>query len=119
MGRAARSAPPRAAATRIDAPSDLYEDQLVTLPLLILQHAAPHSPKAPYRVNALAGDIPVQLVFFNARGAWLEGQLPTRADRVVSGKLARFNGNWQMTLPISWFRPKRSTASPAPSRSTR
>ena len=85
--------------TRIDAPSDLYEDQLVTLPLLILQHAAPRNPKAPYRVNALAGDIPVQLVFFNARGAWLEGQLPPRADRVVSGKLARFNGNWQMTHP--------------------
>ena len=85
--------------TRLSEPSSLYEDQLVTLPLFILQHFIPRSPKAPYRVNGMAGDIPVSLVFFNAKGSWLQGQLPVREVRLVSGKLARFNNNWQITHP--------------------
>ncbi len=85
--------------TKIKEPTALYEDQLVTLPLFVLQHFVPRSPKAPYRVNCMAGETPVSLVFFNAKGSWLQGQLPVREERVVSGKLARFNNNWQITHP--------------------
>ena len=85
--------------TRIAEPTPLYEDQLVTIPLFVLQHFIPRSPKAPYRVNCMAGDTPVSLVFFNAKGSWLQGQLPVREERLVSGKLARFNNNWQITHP--------------------
>ncbi|MGB1157640.1 MAG: ATP-dependent DNA helicase RecG, partial [Alphaproteobacteria bacterium] len=66
---------------------------------LVLQHFIPRSPKAPYRVNCMAGDVPVSLVFFNAKGSWLQGQLPIREERLISGKLARFNNNWQITHP--------------------
>ena len=85
--------------TRLSEPSSLCEDQLVTLPLFVLQHFIPRSPKAPYRVTCMAGDIPVSLVFFTAKGAWLQGRLPVREVRLVSVKLARFNNNWQITHP--------------------
>ncbi|MGB1147349.1 MAG: ATP-dependent DNA helicase RecG, partial [Alphaproteobacteria bacterium] len=99
--------------TRITEPTDLYEDQLVTLPLFVLQHFVPRSPKAPYRVNCMAGETPVQLVFFNAKGPWLQGQLPQREDRIISGKLARFNGNWQITHPDYMVPPEEEETIPA------
>ena len=99
--------------SRITEPSALYEDQLVTLPLFVLQHVVPRSPKAPYRVNCMAGNTAVQLVFFNAKGPWLQGQLPVREDRLVSGKLARFNGAWQITHPDYMVPPEEEATIPA------
>ncbi|MGB5869312.1 MAG: ATP-dependent DNA helicase RecG, partial [Albidovulum sp.] len=44
-------------------------------------------------------EIEFQLVFFHARGDWLEKQLPTGQRRLISGKLEIFDGIAQMVHP--------------------
>lgn len=77
----------------------LEPGQTATLELRIGSHQKPGRKGLPYRIPCLHKDGGVTLVFFNARGAWLEGQFPEGSTRLVSGKVVAYQGAWQMVHP--------------------
>ncbi|PCD76754.1 ATP-dependent DNA helicase RecG [Pseudothioclava arenosa] len=54
---------------------------------------------APARVLVEDARVEIQLVFFHAKGDWLERQLPIGQRRVISGKLEYFDGQAQIVHP--------------------
>ena len=83
------------------------EGERVTLLVQVQQH----QPGPPSRWSARAGAGPpykvrcrtesgfLNLVFFRARVAYLRCALPEGAERIVSGRLARFGAEWQIVHP--------------------
>ncbi len=62
-------------------------------------YQAPHSDKAPHRIQLFDGTGFLTLAFFRADGRWLQGQFPIGSTRIVSGRVEDFNGERQMTHP--------------------
>lgn len=62
-------------------------------------YQAPHSDKAPHRIQLFDGTGFLTLAFFRADGRWLQGQFPIGSIRIVSGRVEDFNGERQMTHP--------------------
>jgi len=62
-------------------------------------YQAPHSDKAPHRIQLFDGTGFLTLAFFRADGRWLQGQFPVGSTRIVSGRVEDFNGERQMTHP--------------------
>ena len=72
----------------------------VTLAVQIGAHSAPpKKSRAPYKVAAFAGDIPLDLIFFHARGRYVAEQFPTDSSRLIHGRLASYRDRWQMAHP--------------------
>ncbi len=72
----------------------------VTLILDIREHRRGGGRRSPYRILARDGqDVPVTLVFFHARPAYLQQRFPEGAKLAVSGRLERFGEDWQITHP--------------------
>ncbi|MTJ80565.1 MAG: ATP-dependent DNA helicase RecG [Telmatospirillum sp.] len=73
--------------------------RVVTLKVHVDRHMAPGGARRPYRVVCTDGTGILTLVFFHAKGDWLEKTLPAGSERVVSGVAERFNDDLQMTHP--------------------
>ncbi len=71
----------------------------VTVAVTIHDHIPPKQRGRPYRVNVADEETSFQLVFFHARGDYLQKQLPTGQKRIVSGKLEIFDAVAQMVHP--------------------
>ncbi|MFN3275282.1 MAG: ATP-dependent DNA helicase RecG [Paracoccus sp. (in: a-proteobacteria)] len=85
---------------RITRIADARPPETVTLTVTVTRHHAPATRTRPWRVHctdAAGGDL--TLVFFRARGDWIESQLPIGARRVLSGKVELFDGLAQMVHP--------------------
>ncbi|MFS4439269.1 ATP-dependent DNA helicase RecG [Paracoccaceae bacterium GXU_MW_L88] len=67
--------------------------------VIVLAHQKPASRSRPWRVDCAVGPDRLQIVFFHARGDWVERQLPVGAERIVSGKLEWFEGRPQIAHP--------------------
>ncbi|SIS89697.1 ATP-dependent DNA helicase RecG [Phaeovulum vinaykumarii] len=72
---------------------------VVTLAVEVLEHLPARRRGAPARVRVHDGQVEITLVFFHARPAWLEAQLPLGERRVISGKLEVFEGRAQIAHP--------------------
>ncbi len=72
---------------------------VVTVEVEIGPHRKPASRGRPYRVHVTDAETSFELVFFHARGDYLERILPTGSRRVVSGKVELFDGLAQMVHP--------------------
>jgi len=72
---------------------------VVTVEVVVGQHRAPHSRGGAYRVVVEDSETTFQLVFFHARGEYLQKLLPTGQRRVVSGRVEIFDGVAQMVHP--------------------
>lgn len=79
---------------------------VVTVEVTIGQHFPPRSKGRPYRVQARDELSEFQLVFFHARGDYLQKLLPTGARRLVSGRVELFDGIAQMAHPDHILRPE-------------
>lgn len=81
--------------------SEAYLGDIVTLKLHIDGHKAPPKARAnlPHRVHAHDETGDVQLVFFRAKGGWVERALPEGEIRYVSGEIGIFQGEKQITHP--------------------
>ena len=82
--------------------ADLRPPEIATLTVRVERHAPPSAKGRPWRVictDATGGAGDLTLVFFHARAAWVEAQLPAGAVRVVSGKVELFDGLAQMVHP--------------------
>jgi ATP-dependent DNA helicase RecG len=75
------------------------EGSSATLACVIGEHRPARRRGLPYRVAAMVGDEPLELVFFNARGDWLRHRYPPGASLRLHGRLTRYGERWQMAHP--------------------
>ncbi|MBD8064830.1 ATP-dependent DNA helicase RecG [Devosia sp. PTR5] len=94
--------------------AEAYLNQTVTLRLHIDRHQPPPrgKPHIPHRVFAHDETGEIQLVYFRAQGGWVEKALPVGEERYVSGQIAFFNGEKQITHPDYVVEPADFTTLP-------
>lgn len=91
-----------------------YLGQIVTVEVLVESHQPPARRSLPYRVRCSGEDGAIlELTFFNAKGDWLESQLPVGQRRVVSGKLESYQNHLQMPHPDYIVPPEEADRIPA------
>ncbi|MDX8348680.1 ATP-dependent DNA helicase RecG [Cognatiyoonia sp. IB215446] len=83
----------RASVREVNAPA------VVTVAVTIGAHYPPKTRGRPYRVHVTDAETTFQLVFFHARGDYLQKLLPTGQERLVSGKVEIFDGIAQIVHP--------------------
>ena len=77
----------------------------VTVEVEVGSHFAPRG-KGPYRIMVRDAALEFQLVFFHARGDYLQKLLPTGQRRLISGRVELFDGIAQMAHPDHVLRPE-------------
>ncbi|MDG2521977.1 ATP-dependent DNA helicase RecG [Caulobacter segnis] len=77
----------------------VVEGEIQTLVVTIDAHIKPGRPNLPWRIRGYDGTGFVTLVFFKVYGDTLEKQNPVGEQRIVSGKVERFNGEVQIAHP--------------------
>ena len=83
----------RASITEVVAPG------VATVEVTVGEHHPPPARGRPYRVQVQDAETSFQLVFFHARGDYLQRLLPTGQKRIVSGKVEIFDGIAQIVHP--------------------
>lgn len=71
----------------------------VTVEVEIGAHVPPSRKGGPTRIMVRDAECDFQLVFFHAKGDWLQRQLPSGERRLVSGRVELFEGMPQMVHP--------------------
>lgn len=71
----------------------------LTVEVEVGMHVPPKSKGRPYHVHVRDAAAEFRLVFFHARGDYLQKQLPTGQKRIVSGKVEMFDHIAQMVHP--------------------
>jgi ATP-dependent DNA helicase RecG len=92
---------PHAAIDRSRKPSirDVVAPCTVTVEVDVGAHVPPRQKGKPYRVMVRDAATEFQLVFFHARGDYLQKLLPTGQRRLISGKLEIFDSIAQIVHP--------------------
>lgn len=85
---------------------------IATVEVLIGRHYPARGKGKPYRIIVQDSESEFQLVFFHARGEYLQNLLPTGQRRLVSGKLELFDGIAQMVHPDHVLRPEQTSDLP-------
>ncbi|WP_099823679.1 ATP-dependent DNA helicase RecG [Oceaniglobus indicus] len=85
--------------TRYDTVQGLETAAMVTVEVEVLRHMPAPTRGRPYRIEVRDAAVVFQLIFFHARGDYLERQMPVGARRVVSGKLEHFDSMAQIVHP--------------------
>ncbi len=76
-------------------------NQLVTIKIEVIKHYPSKFRRQPYRVSCLANEIPIDIVYFNARHPVIRSVLPLKSFKMISGKLEFFKNKFQITHPAS------------------
>jgi ATP-dependent DNA helicase RecG len=79
---------------------------IATMQVVIDAHLKPHNSRHPYRVRCRDETGFLHLVYFHAKGDWLEKLLPVGATRWVSGRVEHFNNEVQITHPDHVLAPE-------------
>ncbi|MFD2739362.1 ATP-dependent DNA helicase RecG [Sulfitobacter aestuarii] len=72
---------------------------VLTVAVTIGRHRPPSGKGGAYRIQVEDAQSSFQLVYFHARGDYLQRQLPEGARRIVSGRVELFDGMAQMVHP--------------------
>ncbi|WP_342070999.1 ATP-dependent DNA helicase RecG [Yoonia algicola] len=78
---------------------EVVAPNVATVEVTVGEHHPPRTRGRPYRVHVEDAETSFQLVFFHARGDYLQRLLPTGQKRVVSGKVEIFDGIAQIVHP--------------------
>ncbi|MDN5786198.1 ATP-dependent DNA helicase RecG [Pseudorhodobacter sp.] len=78
---------------------DITPPGVVTVEVTVGGHFPPRTKGRPYRVMVTDSALEFQLVFFHARGDYLQKLLPTGQRRLISGRVEFFDGGAQMVHP--------------------
>ncbi len=73
--------------------------RIATVAVSVLDHLPPRIKSQPYKVRVSDDSAVMELVFFRADARYLMEVLPLRAQRLVSGKIERFQDRLQMAHP--------------------
>ncbi|WP_209426637.1 ATP-dependent DNA helicase RecG [Pararhodobacter sp. SW119] len=92
---------------------DVTPPTAVTVEVEIGNHLPPRQRGRPYRVLVRDARQEFQLVFFHARGDYLQKLLPTGQRRLISGKVELFDGVAQIVHPDHVLRPEEAATLPA------
>ena len=84
--------------SRRDSVRDVVPPTTLTVEVEVGAHFPPRTKGKPYRVIVRDAQLEWALVFFHARGEYLQKLLPTGQRRIVSGKVEVFDGLAQMVL---------------------
>jgi len=98
--------------TRKTSIREVLASATVTVEVEIGGHFPPRT-KGPYRVMVRDAELEFQLVYFHARGDFLQKLLPTGQRRLISGKVELFDGIAQMVHPDHVLRPQDAADLPA------
>jgi ATP-dependent DNA helicase RecG len=79
---------------------------IATMRVIVDAHLKPHNRRQPYRVRCRDETGFLHLVYFHAKGDWLEKLLPVGATRWVSGRVEHFNNEVQITHPDHVLAPE-------------
>jgi ATP-dependent DNA helicase RecG len=98
---------PHSAVDRSRKPSirDVVPPTTVTVEVEVGGHFPPRAKGKPYRVMVRDAATEFQLVFFHARGDYLQTLLPTGQRRLVSGRVELFDNIAQIVHPDHVLRP--------------
>lgn len=72
---------------------------VITVEVLVGTHTPARNKGGAYRIHVDDAETEFQLVFFHARGDYLQRVLPTGERRIVSGRVELFDGIAQMVHP--------------------
>ncbi len=78
---------------------EVVPPSVVTVEVMVGPHQPPTIKGRPYRITVTDSETTFQLVYFHAKGDYLQKLLPTGERRVVSGRLEMFDGIGQMAHP--------------------
>jgi len=73
--------------------------QVITAAVTVAEHYPPRTKSQPYRVHVQGGGVYIELVFFHAKGDWVQRSLPPGQHRVISGRVESYDGRLQMPHP--------------------
>lgn len=91
---------------------EVQAPDVVTVEVEVGNHLPPRQRGRPYRILVRDSQQEFQLVFFHARGDYLQSLLPTGQRRVVSGKVELFDSIAQMVHPDHVLRPEEADGLP-------
>jgi ATP-dependent DNA helicase RecG len=92
---------------------DVTPPATLTVEVEVGRHVPPKTRGRPYRVHVRDQKLEFTLVFFHARGDYLQGLLPTGQRRLVSGKVEFFDGMAQIVHPDHVLRVEEAGEVPA------
>ena len=78
---------------------DIVPPSVATVAVVVGAHYPPKTRGRPYRVHVTDEQAEFQLVFFHAKGGYLQRLLPTGQKRLISGKVEIFDGVAQIVHP--------------------
>jgi ATP-dependent DNA helicase RecG len=85
--------------TRLDTLKDALMPATLTVAVTIGTHRPARNRGGAYRIQVEDAQTSFQLVYFHARGDYLQRQLPEGSRRIVSGRVELFDGVAQMVHP--------------------
>ena len=92
---------------------DVVPPVTLTVEVEVGAHFPPRTKGRPYRVMVRDAGLEFQLVYFHARGDFLQKLLPTGQRRLISGRIELFDGIAQMVHPDHVLRPEEAGELPA------
>ncbi|RGP37778.1 ATP-dependent DNA helicase RecG [Pseudotabrizicola alkalilacus] len=92
---------------------DVVPPTILTVEVEVGAHFPPRTKGKPYRVMVRDPQLEWALVFFHARGEYLQKLLPTGQRRIVSGRIELFDGIAQMVHPDHVLRVEEAGELPA------
>lgn len=87
--------------------------EVATVEVTVGAHTPSRRKGGPYKVHVEDAQTSFDLIFFHARGDYLQKQLPTGQRRVISGKVEFFDGVAQIVHPDHMLRPEEADEIPA------
>ena len=78
---------------------DVATAEIICVEIEVMRHVPSRVKSRPYRVVVQDSELSFELVFFHARGDYLERILPVGARRIVSGKVEYFDNLVQIAHP--------------------
>ena len=95
-----------------DSFDDLVPDEVATVRGEVQAVISPYTDRAPTRVRLFDGSAFLTLTYFRADGRWLQGQFPIGKERIVSGRVAEYQGEMQMSHPDYVIDPEKGPFPP-------
>lgn len=83
----------------LKSPTEKDTGKVVILDVQVHKHSVSRKRNVPSRIHCLAGETPLDLVFFHVRGDYITKNFPVGAVKQISGTLVYYRGRAQITHP--------------------